>query len=224
MFDWNWTAAERAFRRAIELKPRFASAHHGYAMLCLAHLGRLDEAIERVRLALELDPLSPFINTSAAMALYYARRFDAALEQYGKTLELEPNFHLAWWGVGRVYAMKGQLDDALTAFEKARALSGSSAISLSGLGYVHGLAGRRAEAQHLLDELAERSKRSYVSPFQPAVVCIGLREYDRAFEFLEKTLEERGAPLAWLRADPTHDPLRDDPRFTALLEKVGLAT
>jgi len=222
VFDWDWRGAEGEFQRAIELQPGFASAHHGYAMLCLAPLRRFAEAIAEMERALELDPLSLFINSSAGTAFYYARQYERAVEQFGKAIDLAPNYHLGHWGLGRAYAQKGKFEPAIAAFEKARDLSGGSPLTLGGLGYAYGRSGRREEARQLLDELGLRSASSYVSPFHTAIIHLGLGRKKQALEWLEKACQEHDARLGWLQADPIHDPLRSDLRFSGLLQKVGL--
>ncbi len=221
ILDWEWTAAEREFRRAIELNPRLASARHGYAMLSLAPAGRLAEAIEQMRLALELDPLSLFIHTSTATAFYYSRQYAHAAEQYRRALELDPHYHLAHWGLGRVCLQQGRIEEAIGAFETASRLTGGSPHALAGAGLAHALGGQPRQARKLLADLEARSLRGYVSPFHSGLIHLGLGQQDEALGSLEKAYAERDTPLAWLAVEPLYDPIRSDARFTDLMKKVA---
>jgi tetratricopeptide (TPR) repeat protein len=221
-YDWDWAAAEREFRRAIELNPQYASAHHWYGMLHAA-MGRFEEAEGEHRRALEIDPFSLIINTSLGGQVFFmARQLDRAIDQFKKTLELEPNFGLAHWALGRAYAGKGQMDAAIAELRRARTLSGNSRELAGSLGHVYAIAGRRQEAGEILNELIELSKRNYVPSYSIAVVHAGLGETDQAFERLERACQERFSRLVNLNFDIELDSLRTDPRLDELRGRIGL--
>ncbi len=206
-FEWDWQGAEREFRRAIELSPSYANAHHWYGLM-LAWAHRFDAAISRTRFALELDPLSPIISTNLADAFYFARRYDEAVEQYQKTLELFPEYNTALESLGRVYLVKGMYEDAIEVMpEGGRAR----------LAYAYVALGRRDQAVALLEE----SKQGPL--LEQLRAHVGLGQIDEAFTVLEQALEER---LMWLveepNVDPYYDILRSDPRFQDLLRRMNL--
>jgi serine/threonine protein kinase/tetratricopeptide (TPR) repeat protein len=221
MFEWNWTAAEREFKRAIELDPTLAEAHNYYGWL-MVWTGRRAEGLAELKRSQELDPLSPEMNGLFGWNLYFARRYDEATDQLRKTVELDPNF---WFGqsfLGHAYARVGQFVPALAALEKARAGAGPIAEPLAATAIVQALSGRKPEARKTLDDLLERAKQTYVSPYQVAVVYAALDDRDRAFTWLEKAYENRSWYMAALLVDPDLDVLRSDPRFAALVRRVGL--
>ncbi len=221
-FDWDWPGAEREYRRAIELNPRYASAHHWYG-LHYAVLGRLGEAEEEMKRALEIDPLALVINTALGLCYCYMREYGRAIEQFRKTLELEPGFGRAHWLLGQTYDAKGQFDDAIAELQKAIPLTGSSKDVIASLGHAYAVAGQRHQAVRILDELTELAKRTYVPSYHIGVIHAGLGEDDLAFEWLERAYEERSSQLAYLNVHPELDRLRSDPRFEDLLRRVGLA-
>jgi serine/threonine protein kinase/Flp pilus assembly protein TadD len=220
-FDWDWTGAEREFKRAIELNPGYAITHHWYAE-CLAGMGRYAEALAEIRQAQELDPLSLIISSIVGWVLYFDRKNDQAIAEFRKTLELDPNFWVAHWTLGRAYEQKAMFTEAIAEIQKAIDFSGSSPLSLAALGHTYAVSGRRAEAERVLNQLKDSSKQTYISPYGIAAIHAGLGEKDQAFLWLEKAYEERSGWLIWLRAEPGSDPLRSDPRFQDLLRRIGL--
>ncbi len=220
VYEWDWAGAESGFRRAIELNPRYATAHQWYAEY-LATMGRLDEAVAEIQRAREAEPLSLIVNTAVAEILYLAKRYDQAIEQCQKTLELEPNFSLAHFHLGRAYLQKGMYAEAISAFQRARSLSGHGPGMLMVLGHAYARAGKRAEALKALDELKELSKRRYVPAIYIAAIYAGLDEKDQALSWLDKAYEERSDYLVYLKVDPMADSLRASSRFQALLQRVG---
>jgi TolB-like protein/Tfp pilus assembly protein PilF len=221
-YDWDWSGAERESQRAIELNPRYATAHQWYGD-ALIQMGRLQEAIAEEKRAVELDPFSLVINRDLGDALYLARQYDQAIEQYRRTLELDPNFITVHGGLGAAYLHKSLYKEGIAEFEKELAISPHSAYALAGLGYANAVTGRRAEAQKLLDQLNQRSKQEYVPAVFRAQIYAGLGEKDQAFEWLEKSYEDRSiANLAEIKVDPQFDPLRSDPRFQDLLRRMNL--
>ena len=222
-YEWDWVAAEREYKRAIELNPGYATSHHWYSIYLSWLGGRHEEAIAEVRRALELDPLSLIINEALGFVLYFARQYDEAIEQLQKTLELDPNFPDAHYTLGQVYLQKGMYQEAIEEFQKGIIHSGDS-ISTRGIAQLasaYAAAGKRREALRVLDELMEESNQSYVSPARIAIVYVWLGDKDQAFAWLEKAYQERSPLVAHVNADPIFDPLRSDPRFQSLLRRLN---
>jgi TolB-like protein/DNA-binding winged helix-turn-helix (wHTH) protein/Flp pilus assembly protein TadD len=217
-YDWDWAGAENEFRRALTLNPNYAIAHQWYAQY-LRTMGRQDAAIEELKRAQELDPLSLDI---AAGSGRYGKQYDLIIENNHKKLELEPNFPDAYMRLGRAYALKGMYRDAIAAYQKARELSGGAPNALSGLGYTYGISGKRAEALRILGELKGLSKSKYVSPYYIANVYVGLGEKDPAFDWLQKAVTDHSIPLPQLRTEEELASLRSDPRYRELLNRIGL--
>ena len=221
-YDWNWTAAQREFKRALELKPGYAVAHHWYGFLYLVAFGRLDEAITELRHALELDPLSLPIGSNIGFLLYLARRYEDALAHFRRHLEMDRSFVYTHWQMSLAYEACGRYDEAIAGFKKAISLSGTSTLPRTLLARTYALAGRKSEALSLIDELNELSVQHYVSPYRIAAVYAALGDQDRAFKWLEHAYESRDGWLIWLAVDPVVDNLRSDERFTELLRRIGL--
>jgi eukaryotic-like serine/threonine-protein kinase len=221
-FDWDWPGAEREFNRAIELNPRYPTAHHWYAYY-LTTMGRRDESRAAILRSQELDPLSLIINATVAHVFYYAREYDRAIEQLRKTIEIDSNFGHAHRLLGEAYRQKVMFEDAIVEMQKAVTLSGTGRVYYLGqLGNVYAVSGKRNEALRIIDELMELSQRRYVSPSSFAIVYIGLGDKDQAFAWLEKAYEERSTFLTEFKVEPMFDSLRSDPRFQDLLRRVNL--
>ncbi len=220
-YDWNWSDAEREFKRAIDLNPNYATAHHWYAEY-LKQMGRHDEALGEIKRAQELDPRSLIVNTSVGWQYYFARQYDQAIEQYQMTLEMDPNFGPAHWGLGWAYDQKSMFAEAAAEFQRGINLSGGNPVYVAGLGHALAVGRQGEEAQKVLDELMELSKRLYVPPYFIAAIYTGLGDKARAFEWLEKAYEEHSSWLLYLRVDPRLDSLRSAPPFHDLLRRVGL--
>jgi serine/threonine protein kinase/Tfp pilus assembly protein PilF len=221
LMEMNFPAGESSLLKAISLNPKTGVAYALYGML-LSVIGRNEEAIEMGRLAQELDPLNPNINGWTGGGFYFQRCYDQALEQYEKALEVDPHSMLALTGLGLVYAQKLMFADAIEALLKAVEVSKREAYALGLLGMIYGRSGNIPEAEAILDELAERSKHTYVMPLASALVYIGLGEKDHAFEWLEKAGQDQNSLLWMIPAASYYDSLRSDPRFAALLQKMGL--
>ncbi|HEX8773169.1 MAG TPA: protein kinase [Pyrinomonadaceae bacterium] len=220
-YEWDWKGAGAEFKRAIELKPNYATAHYWYATVHLAALGKLDEAISEMTEARELDPLSLIINTNLGWIYYFARRYDDAAKQIHKALEIDENFNVAYFKLGQVYERQGRYEEAIAQYRRAMQLSSNLWI-MPGLGHALAMTGQRDAARQILDELIEMSRERYVSPYFIAEVYRGLGEIDRTFEWLEKAYEHHSDWLVWLGVEPALDGLRRDPRFTDLMRRVGL--
>jgi serine/threonine-protein kinase len=221
-YDWDWPSAEREFKRAIELNPGYATAHQWYGEMLSAQ-GRHEEALAEIKRAQQLDPLSLIINVVRGRILIQAGQDDLAIEQLRKTLEMDANFAHAHWQLGTAYLGKGLFAEAVSEFQTAATLSPGITWYKAGLGHAYARTGRIGEARKLLSELKELSKRSYVSWFDFAAIYAGLGEKDQAFACVEKAYEQRDPVLLrWGNVSSLLKPLRGDPRFAALVRKMGL--
>jgi TolB-like protein/Flp pilus assembly protein TadD len=222
-FDWAWQDAERAFERAIELNPRYVTAHHWYALF-LAAMGRDDEAIREINKARTLDPLALTVGTAEGRIFHFARQYDRAIEQFGKVLELDLNFIPAHFDLGASYEQKSMFQEALKEFETCVNLSRGKSIYKVAVAEVYARLGRRAEALKILDDLQGASEKQYLSPNDRALVYAGLGDWDQAFAWLEQAYEQRDASLAWVKVAPESDALRSDRRFADLLRRMNFPT
>ena len=221
MFDWDWAAAEEEFRRAQRLDPNYPTAAHWHGYL-LSALGRHEEAIAQARRAQELDPLSLVINADHGLVLYFARRHEEAIAQFQRTLELDPRFAYARFGLALAYAATGRGEDAVREAEQAVEHSAGSSVNQAARGYALGVAGRAEEARRVLASLEERARRSPVQAGAFGLVHLGLGDRERALDSLRRAYEERSRFVVFLQVWPIYDPLREDPRFAALVRDVGL--
>ena len=220
-YDWDPDGAEKEFKKAIELSPNHAPAHQFYAD-CLKASGRFDEALAQMKQASRLDPMSLSINTGIGHVLYLSRNYDRAIEQYRETVKLDPNFLQARLWFGRPFLQKGMYKEALAELTEAAKLSGNSTVSLATLGQAYAAAGDRKQAQKILDRLKDRSKKQYVPSYWIALLYVSLADKRQAFEWLDRAFEERSSWLAWIKVEPRFDPIRSDPRFATLLQRMGL--
>jgi len=218
-FDWDLDSGGKEFRRAIELNPGYATAHHWYAWH-LSLLGRHEEAIAEMRKAENLDPLSLIINADLSELLVLAHFYDESMHQSRKTIEMDPNFALAHNQLGQAYLQKQMHEEAIAELLKAVQLSGGSPTCIANLARAYAASGKRGEAVKLLSDLEKRSNPSYSHASEIAVIYAALGDTDQAMKWLEKGYEERFNPGVLLR--PGFDPLRSDPRFEDLLRRIGL--
>jgi TolB-like protein/DNA-binding winged helix-turn-helix (wHTH) protein/Flp pilus assembly protein TadD len=218
-FDWDFDSAGKEFRRAIELSPGYATAHHWYAWH-LSLLGRYDEAIAEMRKAENLDPLSLIINADLAELLVLAHSYDESIRQSRKTIEMDPNFALAHNQLAQAYLQKHMYDEAVAELQKAVQLSGDSPTCIANLARAYVASGNRSEAVKLLGDLKKRSNPSYSNVSEIAMIYASLGNTDQAMNWLEKGYEERFNPGVLLR--PGFDPLRSDSRFQNLAHRIGL--
>jgi serine/threonine-protein kinase len=221
LYDWNWAGAEDEFKRALAINPGYSDAHQMYGYY-LSSKGRSDEALREMQQAQELDPVSLPNITAVGEALYMARRYDEAIAAFQRALEMDPNSGFAYWALGRAYTQKGMYADAITALQKSIPLSGDSPDEPASLGCVYARSGRKAEALKIVEDLKEQSKRKYIAPSVIAELYTALGEKDQAFAWLDKAYEDHDFILVLLKGEPTFDNLRSDPRFTALLKRIGL--
>jgi TolB-like protein/DNA-binding winged helix-turn-helix (wHTH) protein/Flp pilus assembly protein TadD len=218
-FDWDFDSAGNEFRRAIELNPGYATAHHWYAWH-LSLLGRYDEAIAEMRKAENLDPLSLIINADLAEILVLAHSYDESIRQSQKTIEMDPDFALAHNQLGQAYLQKQMHDEAIAELEKAAQLSRGSPTIIANLARAYAASGKRSETTKLLSDLKKRSNSIYSHGSEIAVIYAALGDTDQAMNWLEKGYQERFNPGVLLR--PGFDSLRSDPRFQDLVRRIGL--
>lgn len=220
-YEWDWPSAEREFAKAIELNPGYATARLWRALF-FAAMSRMDEAVDEVKRAHELDPLSLIISFNVARTLYFARRFDEAEKECLKALEMYPNFAVGHRRLGQIYEQKKMHREAVAEFEKALALAEDDTETMSVLGHTYAAWGKRTDAEVSLEALKELSKRIYVSPYSLARVYAGLGYNDEAIAWLEKVYQERHGILVYIKVEPVFDALKSDARFRALLQRMAL--
>ncbi len=222
LYRWEWREAEQGFKRAMELNPSYALAHSWYSQY-LASQGRLDEARAEAKRARDLDPLSPYILQNVAHIAYYARQYDETIEYSRQALEIDPNYLWARWRRGAAYVMQSRFEEAIEDGERAAALAHRSPPALSFLGMAHGRAGKRGDAQRVLNELVEMSRRTYVNPFSFFSTHLALGQNDQALERLEEAVQSHLSGMIFIRVNPELDPIRSDPRFKVLVRRMGLS-
>jgi len=222
IYDWDWMGAEADFQQAIRLNSNYPTAHQWHGEYVVS-MGLFDRGLTELKKARDLDPLSLIINTNLGLNFYWARQYDRAIEQLERALELEPNFFRAHLHLGMCYERKRMHQEAIAEFDKARSISENS-WTLAGLGQCLASFGARAEAEEVLSQLLELSRRQFVSCATIAVVYAGFKDrVDQTMEWLEKAYEERSGLLIWLKVWPIFDHLRSDTRFGRLLRRIGFA-
>jgi len=221
-FEWDWAGADKEFRRAIELNPNLATAHHWYGDY-LANMGRFEEGLRETKKAQELDPLSLIINTTIGWQLYLGRENDQAIEQLHKVLDIDPRFAPARRILEEVYAQMGEQKEAVAEREKVLSMSGSPELAAS-LEEDFTKSGYRGVLQNWLEGLTEISKHEYVSPYSIAETYMRMGEKEKAIAWLEKAYEEHDSGLVSLGVEPMFDPVRSDTRFRAILKRMKLTS
>jgi TolB-like protein/Tfp pilus assembly protein PilF len=220
-YEWTWAEAEAGFSQALERDPGRAASHHWRGFLMSA-MGRAEEAIAESRRAFELEPLSLIINSQLCQALYYARRFDQVADAARKVLEMEPTFAIGHVWLGQAHAAEGRFPEAIASYEAFGAHGGGASRARALVGNALARAGDRQAALAVLEELRALHARRPVPAFHLALVQVGLGDRDAAFAALETAFEERADQLPYLGVEPLLDPLRRDPRFEALLDRLAL--
>jgi serine/threonine-protein kinase len=219
--EWDWANSEKEFRLALELNPNYATAHHWYSQWFL-NMGRLEESLRMISRAAELDPISQAILKDQGLALYYNRQYDEAMEMALKTLELDPTYAAAHRLLSLAYQGKGMFAEAIVENQKWGALTGNKVETAVTLAQLYAVSGQAEEARRLIDGV----QRDQIAMDQIsrglALVYTALGENDMAFKYLENSYERHEESILTLKVDPKVDPLRADPRFTALLRKIGL--
>jgi DNA-binding winged helix-turn-helix (wHTH) protein/tetratricopeptide (TPR) repeat protein len=218
-YDWDWTGAETEFRKAIQLKPDYPTAHQWYAEQLSAQ-GRHPEAIREAAVAVGLDPHSPTAISLLGLIYYFARRNNEALVQYRTALQFNPSHLLTWFFLGYVYEQQGKLEQAISAFQKGVELANGAGIAH--LGHAQAVSGHHEQARDIVEGLKARSAEQYVSPLDVAMVYIGLRDQESAFTWMQRAYEDHSQLLEHLKVDPRYDPVRSDVRFHSLLKKIHL--
>jgi DNA-binding winged helix-turn-helix (wHTH) protein/tetratricopeptide (TPR) repeat protein len=218
-FDWDWAGAGEEFRRAIELNPNEPVAHQWHARYLLA-AGRPDDAMDEIRTAQRLDPLSLAINTDVGLHHYYSGRHAEAIAQLQSVLGMKSDFGLAYLWLARAYLAVGRPDESLAAAKTAEATAPQWIVFVAQRGYTLGAMGRADEARAVLDEMARLSTQRFVTAYGVALVYAGLGDKEQAFAWLEKAFAERSHWLMWLRLDPRWKALRSDPRFAGLVARM----
>ena len=216
---WEWAAAEREYRRAIDLNPNYARAHSAYSSY-LSLMGRREQAIAEIRRARVLDPLSVIASAYVGFTLLFARQYDQAIEALKETLELEREFPIAHYVLGQTYVAKGMYPEGIAAYQESIRLGENSPSLQIYLGHAYAKAGERRKAQAILKRLEQSEE--YVSQGELAILYAALGEREQAFASLERAYAAHDLQLQYLGTDPAYDDLRADPRLTALLRRIGL--
>src|SRR5689334_16442334 len=217
--DFDWAVAEGQHRRAIEINPNYATAHHWYAFHLLME-GRFDEAIDRILRTRELDPVSPSVLQAVVWCYYQARRFDESIATYKSMLEAVPEFPYGLVTQSWTLRHTGDVNEAVAAAEKALDLSGGGVFYVAALGAAYAAAGRQKDARAVLERLAQLSVHGYVSPYQLSLIHLHLGERERALELLQEAHSIRDAWVVWLGVEPQFDPLRGDLIFEGILRDL----
>jgi TolB-like protein/DNA-binding winged helix-turn-helix (wHTH) protein/Tfp pilus assembly protein PilF len=218
--EWDWRRAEEEFKRAIELDPGYATAHQWYAEF-LTGMGRYEDALAESRTALKLDPLSLIINAEVGYVYYYARKYDETIDACRKTLEMDPNFPPAHVFLSWAYVQKGLTKQAVEERERALILDGMDKEQAAGFSRAYARGGLSAARRWALEQMRPQGSE-YVTPYGAATLCAGLGERDQAFHWLEECYRRHDTSLRWIKVDPKLDPLRSDPRFDSLLQRLHL--
>ncbi|HEV1994999.1 MAG TPA: protein kinase [Candidatus Acidoferrum sp.] len=222
-FDWDFPGAEQEFKRALELNPSDADVRHDHAHYLMA-MGRLAESEAESKRAVELDPVGDGLNSCLCWHSFAARDYDAAVRLAEKFLKSQPNDPWELTILGWTYEQKRMPDQAVAEFKKAVEATNGDPFFVAALGHAYAVAGNRREAEKILQTLSDRAKKSYVSPFDVALIYAALGEKDKAFALLDKAAAEHSTFLVYSKWEPRLDPLRSDPRFQDLLRRIGLAS
>jgi serine/threonine-protein kinase len=218
--DYDWRNGLKEFDRALELNPNLAFAYELQAWT-VNGLGRFDEAIAKTKKAVELDPLNPFFQMSLSFYQYWARQYDDAIAQARKTLAMDPNSAISHVLLGLSFLKKGDTAGAIAELQKSKAPD-PGAWYQGFLGYAYAISGDRTKAEQALRELEDLAKRQYVSPTAFATIYLGLGQKEKCLDWLEKSYEQQDSACWYLKIDRIYDPVRNEPRFQAILKKIGL--
>jgi len=220
-YDWDFAGAEREFKRALELNPSDADIRHEYAHYLMA-IGRLADSEAESKSALELDPVGDGLSSCLCWHSFAARHYDQSIRLAEKFLKSQPNDPWEHTILGWTYEQKRMPDQAIAEFKKAVESAQGDSFFLAPLGHAYALSGNRREAEKVLQTLSDRAKKSYVSPFDVALIYTALGEKDTAFNWLDKAVAERSTFLVYSKWEPRLDSLRSDPRFKQILKQIGL--
>ena len=220
--EWDWSAAEKAFRRAIELNPSDPRPY-GVCAWLLSNTGRNDEAIELAKRSYQLDPISPETNWYLGIVLLAAGKTDEAIRRFQASIDLEPTYFYAHNFLGRAYLQAGKITQAVAAFERARDLERENPENWANLAYAYGLSGKRDEAEKIIAYLKDLSRTNYVAPYYLAIAYAGLGDNEQTFKCIEQAYEDRSDSLIlYLTADPQMQKIRSDPRYKEMLKRLNL--
>jgi TolB-like protein/DNA-binding winged helix-turn-helix (wHTH) protein/tetratricopeptide (TPR) repeat protein len=219
--DYDWDGSFAEFKRAIELDPSYAVAHHWYGYM-LECRGRFDDALREVHKAQELDPLNLAEQESPAQVLYWSRKYNECVAQSRKTLELDPNFFYSHMFMGDCLAQLNRYDEAISEFQETLRITPHNTAVMARLGYVLGKVGRKREALDLLQQMEQTRQSEYTSAGLQAWIYAGIGDREHTLESLEKDESQRGTTTLFLRDDAKLDFVRSEPRFIALLKETHL--
>jgi TolB-like protein/tetratricopeptide (TPR) repeat protein len=219
--EFEWTEAEREFRRSIALNPNYPSAHFYYAHYLVA-IGRHEEAVAEAKKALALDPVGLAAQTNVAIIYYRAGRYDESVEEARRVRDIDTTYPHAHYVLGRAFVQKGMYREAILSSRKAVALEGSNVRYLASLAYIYGVAGKRSNASELLDKIKHIMAQRYVPAYMMAICYVGLGKGDEALAWLTRACEERSAESPFANVDPRLATFRMEPRFRQILRKLGL--
>ena len=227
-YDWDWLGAQSDFQQALKLNPKYPTAHQWYASY-LMQMGKFSLAKEEIEEAHNLDPLSPIISANTGLYSYYEKNYDDAIAKYQTTLQSDPDFWVARHYLALAYVQKGMHNEAIAELRKLIKSPASGPISdqiveaeseaSASLGFAYGMAGKATEAKAIINQLEALSKKRYVSPLYFAIVYTGLKDNDKAIEYLDKAFDARHPGLVLIRIEPMFDGLRGDERFKALIKR-----
>ncbi|MFZ0137644.1 MAG: tetratricopeptide repeat protein, partial [Candidatus Sulfotelmatobacter sp.] len=221
VYDWNYPEAEKEFRKAIDLRPDYATAHQYYAYYLTA-MGDIDQAIAERQRAVSIEPRSPLLNAALGEAYYEAHRFSDSIGPNQQALSIDPRYADAIINIGRANEQMRMYPQAQQYYQSILAFAPHEPALLALLGHLYAVTGRQAAAREIISQLQKLSGSQYVPSLYVALIYIGLGDKDQAFTWLDKAYEERCDFLVYLPTDPMADPLRSDPRFLALLGRLGL--
>jgi len=227
-YDWDWLGAQSDFQQALKLNPKYPTAHQWYASY-LMQMGKFSLAKHEIEEAHNLDPLSPIISANTGLYSYYEKNYDDAIAKYKTTLQSDPEFWVARHYLALAYVQKGRQDEAIVELRKLIKTPSSGPIpdqiveaeseAAASLGFAYGMAGKQAEARAIINQLDALSKRRYVSPLYFAIIYAGLKDNDKAIEYLNKAFDARHPGLVLIRIEPMFDGLRGDGRFKELVKR-----
>ena len=217
---WQWDQAEKEFKRALELNPNYATAHHWYS-LRLLETGRVEESVKEIKRAQELDPVSPIISYNMALSYLFLGDTNSSIEQSKRLIDLDPNFPRGHQVLGQGYLKQSRYPEALAEFKKAVSLSPNDRQALRDLGYGYAVSGKRVEARGVLEQLLTKHEKGEAFASDIAGVYAGLGDKDQAFSWLEKDFRARTGRLSRIRYHIVFESLRDDPRYADLLRRMG---
>jgi len=220
-YDWDWSAAEKHFKRAAETNPNYSIAYHWHGFCSIARR-QFTDSIELMKQAQKLDPLSPIINVACGLPFYFMRRTERAIKIYREALETNASFFPAHVYIGMAYEQNGQYEDAVSEFRRALSYTPDNTFALASLGYIYAVSGDGEKASETIEQLNRESNKRYVSPYGMAEIYVGLKEKEQALTQLEKAAAERSWWLIFAGVNHRFDNLRDEPRFQEILRKMNL--